>query len=449
MTTYHYDVSGQFISTSNNDGKTPTKVYGYDQTGRVISALTGGVAAYQYSYNDQDQITREQITIPTVNGDLVRDIVRSYDSYGRPTGYLLKHGDAVEQAVSYTYTPVGQLAGVTADGKEFTYDYLPNAPHLISQMAAPVHTATNTYLEHRDLLSSKINRWRNKAGTPVISGYTYTRNILEQLISVSTTGEAFGTAYANWAWGYDVLGQVASANGDHYSYDQIGNRLGSQRGEGNETVYTVNALNQYIQIGTITPTYDDDGNQLTGLTPTAALPGRDALVFSYNADNLPVSVAQGGEIRETYSYDLNGRRIQKDDTITLYDGYNAIAEYKSSTRTLKTTYAWGKDLSGKEQGAGGVGGLLSVTEYDRQLPLTSYPCYDGNGNITEYLTEENLGILAAHYEYDSFGNVVRKTGDKEYRYQFSTSHMGIIIGIGWTMMGLGAINLVIFRSFPE
>lgn len=431
VTTYHYDVAGQFISTSNDDGKTPTKVYGYDQTGRMISALTEGVAAYQYIYNDQDQITREQITIPTVNGDLVRDIIRSYDSYGRPTGYLLKNGDAVEQAVSYTYTPVGQLAGVTADGKEFTYDYLPNAPHLISQMAAPVHTAANTYLEHRDLLSSKINRWRNKADTPVISGYTYTRNILEQLISVATTGEAFGTTSANWAWGYDVLGQVASANGDHYSYDQIGNRLGTQKGEGNEMVYMVNALNQYIQIGTITPAYDDDGNQLTGLTPTAALPGRDALVFSYNADNRPVSVAQGDEIRETYSYDLNGRRIQKDDTITLYNGYNAIAEYKSSTRTLKTTYAWGKDLSGKEQGAGGVGGLLSVTEYDRQLPLTSYPCYDGNGNITEYLTEENLGILAAHYEYDAFGNVIRKTGDKEYRYQFSTTPYDSLSGLNY------------------
>lgn len=421
VTTYSYDAAGRQMAVQVNDnGMTPAKTYSYDQLDRQVSAAIEGAAAYRYVYNERNQITEEQITIPTVNGNLERSLIRSYNSHGKPTGYQLKNGDTVEQTVAYTYTPMGQLAGVTADGKEFTYAYLPNMPKLIAQTTNPLHTVTYTYEANRDVLTSKTNRWKNKVDTPIISAYTYTVNSLGQRTSVATEGEAFASVPADWAWGYDVLGQVISANGDSYSYDQIGNRRTSRKGDAADTVYTANALNQYSRIGTTAPTHDADGNQLTGLTPTEGISGRDTLSFTYNAESRPVKVAQNGEVRESYSYDHMGRRIHKGDTVTLYDGYNAIAEYKSNTRTLKTTYAWGNDLSGTAQGAGGVGGLLSVTEHDRQLPLTSYPCYDGNGNITEYVTEEGAGTIAAHYEYDACGQVIKKSGNRDYSYQFST-----------------------------
>ena len=421
VTTYSHDAAGRQTAVQVNDnGLTPAKTFSHDQLDRQVSATIEGVAAYRYVYNDRNQITEEQITIPTINGNLERSLIRSYDSHGRPTGYQLKNGDTVEQTLVYTYTPTGQLAGVSADGKEFTYSYLLNAPHLISRVTAPLHTVTHTYEANRDVLTSKTNRWKNKVDTPIISAYTYTMDSLGQRISVSTEGEAFASTPADWAWGYDVLGQVTSANGDRYAYDQIGNRRTSRKGDATDTVYTANALNQYSRIGTTAPIHDADGNQLTGLTPITTVPARDTLSFTYNAENRPVKVAQNGEVRESYSYDHMGRRIHKGDTVTLYDGYNAIAEYKSNTRTLKTTYAWGNDLSGTAQGFGGVGGLFSVTEHDRQLPLTSYPCYDGNGNITEYLTEEGGGTIAAHYEYDVFGEISHKNGSRNYSYQFST-----------------------------
>lgn len=428
VTTYAYNSAGQSVKAQvNDDSVTPTKTYSYDQNSRIISSTTEGVASYQYIYNDQDQVIEEQITIPTVNGNLERSLIRSYDSHGRPIGYQLKNGDIVEQSLSYTYTPAGQLAGVTADGKEFTYTYLPNRPKIIVQMTSPLHTVSHVYEANRDVLTSKNNRWKNKVDSPVISAYIYAVNNLGQRVSVSTEGEAFEANPANWAWEYDALGQVAIANEDRYAYDQIGNRKTSRKGSSSETIYYANALNQYGQIGNATPTYDADGNQLTGLTPTESLPGRDTITFTYNAENRPVKAAQNGEVRESYSYDHNGRRIHKGDTVTLYDGYNSIVEYKNNTRTLKTTYAWGNDLSGTAQGAGGVGGLLSVTEHDRQLPLTSYPCYDGN--ITEYLTEEGTGTIAAHYEYDAFGQVSRKTGNRDYDYQFSTKPSDSLTGL--------------------
>lgn len=432
ITTYSYDGAGQLVKTHVNDnGMTPTKICAYDQLGRIISVTTEGVAAYQYHYNDQNQVIEEQITIPTNNDNLERNIVRSYDAYGRASGYRLMLGDGVEQDISYTYTPARKLAGVTADGKEFTYAYVPNAPQLVAQVAGPVHTVMNTYEANRDTLTSKVNRWKNKVDNPIISAYSYAVNSLGQRVSVSTEGEAFGENPADWALGYDALGQLESANEHRYAYDQIGNRRMSRKGNSPETVYSANALNQYAQIVGNALTYDADGNLLNGLTPTATLPDRHTLYFAYNAENRPISVSQDGEILETYTYDHMGRRINKGDIITLYDEYNAIAEYKDSARSLKTTYVWGNDLSGTAQEAGGVGGLLSVTEHDRQLPLTSYPCYDGNGNITEYLIGENAGTLVAHYEYDTFGEVNLRTVSRDYSYCFSTKPCDSLSGLSY------------------
>lgn len=220
VTTYAYNSAGQSVKAQvNDDGVTPTKTYSYDQNNRIISSTTEGVASYQYIYNDQDQVMEEQITIPTVNGNLERSLIRSYDSHGRPIGYQLKNGDIVEQSLSYTYTPAGQLAGVTADGKEFTYTYLPNRPKIIVQMTSPLHTVSHVYEANRDVLTSKNNRWKNKVDSPVISAYIYAVNNLGQRVSVSTEGEAFEANPANWAWEYDALGQVSRKTGNRdYDY---------------------------------------------------------------------------------------------------------------------------------------------------------------------------------------------------------------------------------------
>ena len=71
------------------------------------------------------------------------------------------------------------------------------------------------------------------------------------------------------------------------------------------------------------------------------------------------------------------------------------------------------------QGAGGVGGLLSETFISNPQSPISYPTYDGNGNVSEYLTTS--GSVAAHFEYDPFGNTVVNTDTgNQFTYKFST-----------------------------
>ena len=93
-----------------------------------------------------------------------------------------------------------------------------------------------------------------------------------------------------------------------------------------------------------------------------------------------------------YSYDAQSRRISKQIdsapvTSYVYDGWNMIADYfnLNSSFTIRNSYTWGMDLSGSMQGAGGVGGLLQVTDHETLTTDHYYPTYDGNGNVSEYL----------------------------------------------------------------
>lgn len=99
--------------------------------------------------------------------------------------------------------------------------------------------------------------------------------------------------------------------------------------------------------------------------------------------------------------------------------------------TLQKTRLWGLDLSNTLQGAGGVGGLLSESSLVTSNPITfntHFPTYDGNGNISEYL--DSNGTVAAHFEYDPFGNTVVNTDtNNQFSYRFSTKPRDVETGL--------------------
>ena len=100
-----------------------------------------------------------------------------------------------------------------------------------------------------------------------------------------------------------------------------------------------------------------------------------------------------------------------------------------SSETNITRYVWGLDISGQSggrassqaemQGAGGVGGLLAVVRPEGAF----YPCYDANGNITEYV--DTNGVVVAHYAYDAFGNITGQSGSMadDFVFRFSTKYL--------------------------
>jgi YD repeat-containing protein len=76
----------------------------------------------------------------------------------------------------------------------------------------------------------------------------------------------------------------------------------------------------------------------------------------------------------SFAYDWQGRRISKTvsnwngaawvkvtDQRFIYDGWN-LAAILNASLSLLDSFAWGLDLSGSPQGAGGVGGLLAIND---------------------------------------------------------------------------------------
>jgi YD repeat-containing protein len=100
------------------------------------------------------------------------------------------------------------------------------------------------------------------------------------------------------------------------------------------------------------------------------------------------------------------------ETKFVWDGWNLSAEVDGRptlavpTDVILRSYAWGMDLSGSEQGAGGVGGLLFESN---AAGATWHPTYDGNGNVTG-LRDAN-GVPAGTYEYGPFGETLFAWGE--------------------------------------
>jgi RHS repeat-associated protein len=353
--------------------------------------------------------------------------------------------DYTENSVRYDYSLTdGRLSSISnpqLSNVSFAYGY-ETGSSLVKTVTGPAHTVTNTYEPNRDILDVK----ENKAGTSVVSRYDYTVNAIGQRSNVAQTGTAFAAARST-AWAYDPLGQVTRADSTisgldrAYQFDLIGNRLKTADSLTLPVAnnYTPNALNQYSSItnpqsAILNPLHDADGNMTSGPLP-ANVNANSTLVWDGENRLIQATVGTTGSVVR-YSYDSQSRRIAETigttTKLTVYDGWNPIAEYaiQNSTFTIQNSYLWGIDLSGTMQGAGGVGGLLMTSLITNNSITSNYfPTYDGNGNVSEYLNES--GEVSAHYEYDPFGKTTVATGPKaqDFSHRFSTKPLDATTGL--------------------
>ena len=175
--------------------------------------------------------------------------------------------------------------------------------------------------------------------------------------------------------------------------------------------------------------------------------------YEYDARNRLISMETVSEAygagadrqRLEFDYDFLGRRVGKRvynwdsgagdwslaiDLLFVYDGWNLIAEIDASSgNELVRTYVWGLDLSGTLQGAGGVGGLLMIRDHAGGGEVDYYTQYDGNGNVLGLI--DDSGAIAASYEYDPFGNLIRIDGPyaETNPFRFSTKYTDTETGL--------------------
>ena len=422
-------------------GATRTITYGYSgSTGRLESvAASGQLVGYSY-----DEVTGRLEGV-AYDGTAGLTGVRTYDGEGRLESITWDKGATTMSQHTYTHDSAGRRETASRENGEawgYTYNNRGEVTggSKVTAGASPTAKAGHTF------------------------GYSY-----DGIGNRVSTSEHTPTGQVSLAWEADETNALVSR--EHASSKWVQGRAHPEATVTvNEQAATRDAGSSEFRAGisaTDAPAADWEPVEVKAVLAGAGKAGGDITVkrsghlwfaaspedFVYDADgnlthdgrwlyewdaenrlrametaNWAVS-AGAPAMRLEFAYDAQGRRIAKrvlkpetegsntvvgkSDLRFVYDGWNLVAELEFTAAPhlpaprLVRAYAWGLDLSGTEQGAGGVGGLLMV-EHVRgpgRPGAIWQPCYDGNGNISAYL-DVATGALEEQHDYDPFGNEV-------------------------------------------
>jgi len=192
--------------------------------------------------------------------------------------------------------------------------------------------------------------------------------------------------------------------------------------------YTYDALNQLVEMETVTPAVRDTLRAI----PYGAQPQKLMFAYDYLGRRVSKTVC-------TWSPGIGSDGVWLPDNAAsrryLYQGWNLVAEYdltSTSNLNLLATYHWGLDIAGTLTQTAGVGALLMIRNHttDSQTGNKTYlAAYDGNGNLTGLV--DNNKTTAAVYEYSPFGELMRSEGyyAQANPYKFSTRYHDIETGL--------------------
>ena len=404
VTTYTYDNAGRATGYNYSDGVTPAVVITLDFLDRP-SSVADAAGTRNFTYSSDHLQTGE--TIPYISEALTY----GYDSAKRKNTLSLGN----HYVVNYTYDVNGRPASVAFNGKTKYYSYVPGTSNLsgynVAESGNSVMNTSYSYDAHKRLTGITAN----------VNGVTYTHGY-----TLNDKNQRTGIILAdgkNWNFSYDNIGQVIGAmlnnsgsllNTYSYNYDLIGNR--TQTAKDNDiTSYSSNIVNQYTQINSAVPTYDQDGNMLTN----------GSWSYTWNGENR-MTVAQNAARKVEFSYDYMGRCFERkeytasngswnlDKTVYIvYDDYKQIAEYVNEE--LHQQYAWDS------------AGLDTVAFMSKSNSVYMY-WTDGNKNVLKLF--DTAGEQAS-YSYDPFGKITTAEGSlaAENPFRFSSEYHNDITGL--------------------
>jgi RHS repeat-associated protein len=436
--------------------------HGFDAASRLRTvALGASKATYTYVPNsallDQTMIDTAGVTRLTttrIHDQLGRlQSIAQVPHLGAPVSVGYTYNAANQRiraqrenatAWSYGYDALGQLetarqaptsSGTTFVGRDFgyTYDDIGNRRTATRTTSSGARTSTYT--------SDLLNRYtqRTLPGVAEVLGGAVRDSTVT--LSSSATGSAIHLTERD---GESFRGEVPVDNTAAPQYPEITVTAVKNNTDplGPDAVATL-TRRALVPKSPEVFTHDADGN----------LTADGEWSYSWDAENrlvavetLPALVAPSGPLpldrkrRVEYVYDAQHRRVARkayawnpgtsawiatSDVRYLYDGWNVIVEFSFNSSTsvlgLSASYAWGLDLSGTREGAGGVGGLLFARLQSDPASMTHVAAADGNGNVLAYY-DAATGERTARFEYGPFGEPLVDDGPAadQLTYRFST-----------------------------
>ena len=417
--------------------------FAYDAALRLQS-VSDGVNSAGYSYLANSALV-SQITFAQ-SGTTKMTTAKSYDYLNRLTAISSSTNSVTVASAGYGYNAINQRTSLAnADGTYWNYAY----DSLGQVTAGTKHWPGGQVVAGQQFgygFDDIGNRTSTQAGGnefgASLRNASYTANSLNQYTSRTVPGAVDIIGSATNAATVLVNGQAVYRHGDYYRseltinntsagvWEPVTNTATLNNGTSADIIAT-NTGNLFLPKATESYTYDADGNLTSDGRFTNLWDGHNQLVNITSK----AGAATGSLVKLDLTYDYTGRRIQKIVSTNngsayypaytnryVYDGWNLVAILDCQS-SLIASFNWGKDLSGGMQGAGGVGGLVSMTVASGANAGTYFYAYDGNGNVTA-LTKASDSTIVAQYEYGPFGELIRATGPVAFAnpFRFSTKY---------------------------
>jgi RHS repeat-associated protein len=364
LTHFSYQ-NGRLKTIVNPDGV--TLEHHYDGLGRLQELISSdGTVHHRYIYDVNDNVVRAE--------DLVNQTIteRAYDIQDR----LIYEKQPSGFEIYYTYDPLNNLKEVNFDNNRVVYSYSPK--NLVSVSRYQNGQLKYTYSQKCD--------W---TGKPILKTYSNNQTISFTWDKVGRCSTISSVPFSQ-SFSYDAVGNLVATS----VTDPIGNY---------DVLFTYDDLNQMkSETGPFSNDYVNDS------------------LFNRRAKNdLPCQVNSLNQIVDdaidTFAYDINGRRVQKNNAQYTYDALgrlstycdginNIVYQYDPFGRLIKKNdqvYRYQFDLEIGTQNefrlVHGKGSTFAV-ELDG---MSYFPIRNHRGDICVLLDRQGNAIST--YRYDAFG----------------------------------------------
>ena len=305
VTNFAYDALSRKLSVSNPAFTSPLVQMSYTPDGLLASLTNANSYTTSYTPDGFDRLSTT--TYPNSSTEVL-----TYDADNN----ILTRQTRVGSTITYTYDTLNRLSTKSAPSEATVTNSYDLAGHLISASdtsaavqaattSGTVSTITASYDAQNNLISKTWSPVQAQAPPSASStaSFTYTHSAANQRIGQTTTDNTY--------WSYPTATAAS-------------------------TSYTPNNLDQYTAIGTITPTYDGNGNLTFDGTTT----------YGYDAESRLISATQGGTTIATYAYDPLGHRkaqtLSGTTTLLVNDaGNNPLLDYAGVDGSVQRWYTFG------------------------------------------------------------------------------------------------------------
>ena len=414
---------------------------------QLVENINGTEHTTSYTYDDDNRV--ETVT---VDGS---SVVYTYDTYGRVTQQVTKHGTSSLLTKDYTFKNT-----VSADGQQltsaqidtykvsvgntatsYTYTYDGNG-NILSVTVKDKDGETTNVISYEYDSANQLIRENNQAGNFTHTWeyddggniqnrkeYDYTTGSLDNATPTDeityTYGDAFWadllTVYDGKEIDRDEIGNPTSYNGWTYTWEH-GRQLARAEKNGTTWDYTYNAdgLRTSKSNGTETWNYVYNGSQLTQMTK-----GSNTLYFTYDANGTPLTLTYNGNIFY-YETNLQGDVVR----IRSYFG-TSIVEY--------TYDAWGKvrSITGTAKDTIGKNNPLLYRGYvyDQESGLYYLQSRYYDPEIGRFINADDVGLLGANSDFASY-NMFAYCGNNPVGRVDVTGEL-------WEIIAAGAVAAII------